>query len=72
MSSSSESNIRMLTAEQVAAEKVERKKEKRARQAEKKKNAAAASISKMACIGFSDSDGFVRVDMKDARSLADK
>eukprot|EP00971_Amphidinium_carterae_P321954 6399956-Amphidinium_carterae.1 len=26
----------------------------------------------MACIGSSDSDGFVRVDMKDVRSLADK
>eukprot|EP00971_Amphidinium_carterae_P153455 3042318-Amphidinium_carterae.1 len=65
MSSSSDSNIRMKTAEQEAAEKSQRKKEKRIRQNEQKKAAAAASLSKMACIGSSDSDGFVRVDMED-------
>eukprot|EP00971_Amphidinium_carterae_P070864 1401610-Amphidinium_carterae.1 len=62
----------MLTAKQEAAVKVEREREKRARQAEKKKAAAAASIFKMACIGSSDSDGFVCVDIKDVKSFADK
>eukprot|EP00971_Amphidinium_carterae_P322230 6404702-Amphidinium_carterae.1 len=72
MSSSSDSNNRMKTAEQEAADKAQKKREKRMRQLVKKNAAAAASLSKMACIGSSDSDGFVHVDMEDARSLADK
>eukprot|EP00971_Amphidinium_carterae_P218900 4345010-Amphidinium_carterae.1 len=72
MSSFSDSNICIKTAKQEAAERSERKKEKRIRQNKKKKAAAAASIFKMACIGSSDSDGFVCVDMKDVKSLADK
>eukprot|EP00971_Amphidinium_carterae_P167775 3324223-Amphidinium_carterae.1 len=69
MSSSSDSNVRMKTAEQLAAEKAQRKTEKRQRQHQKK---AAASLSKITSMGSSDSDGYIHIELKDAKSLADK
>eukprot|EP00971_Amphidinium_carterae_P147384 2920593-Amphidinium_carterae.1 len=73
MLSFSDSNICIKTAKQEAAKKSERKKKKRFRQNEKKKAAAAAAfLFKMACIGSSDFDGFVCVDMEDVKFLADK
>eukprot|EP00971_Amphidinium_carterae_P283207 5622616-Amphidinium_carterae.1 len=69
MSSSSDSNIRMKTAEQVAAEKAQRKKEKRQRQHQQK---VAVSLTKIASMGSSDSDGFIPIEVEDVRSLADK
>eukprot|EP00971_Amphidinium_carterae_P021219 418893-Amphidinium_carterae.1 len=71
MSSSSGSNMRVKTGEQIAAERSQRKKDKRQRQAEQRK-AAAASLAKMAYVGSSDSDGFIQVEMGDVKSFADK
>eukprot|EP00971_Amphidinium_carterae_P239405 4752731-Amphidinium_carterae.1 len=69
MSSSSDSNVRMKTAEQVAAEKSQRKKEKRQRQHQQK---VAVSLTKIASMGSSDSDGYIPIELEDVKSLADK
>eukprot|EP00971_Amphidinium_carterae_P324432 6447535-Amphidinium_carterae.1 len=68
-SMSSSSDVRIKTAEEVAEEKAQRKKEKRQRQNQMK---VAVSLTKCASMGSSDSDGFIPIELKDVKSLADK
>eukprot|EP00971_Amphidinium_carterae_P053223 1048320-Amphidinium_carterae.1 len=67
MLSSSDACIK--TAEEAAEQKAQQKKEKRLRQNRMK---VAVLLSKCASMGSSNSDGFIPIELKDVKFLADK
>eukprot|EP00971_Amphidinium_carterae_P268237 5321822-Amphidinium_carterae.1 len=66
---SSNPDVRVKTAEEIAEEKAQKKQEKRQRQNQQR---IAVSLHQCATMGSSDSDGFVPVEMEDARTMAYK